>query len=1433
MTMSRRRLLLIALAVVATPLLALLIALALVQTPPGKRFLAETVNRLASSPEQQVKVEGITGFLPFEIGVAQVEVADPQGVWLTARNVALEWSPLAMLRDHLKIGLVRAETVEVVRQPVEPADKPKRSDEGAGAGLPGRIDVGTVEIGRLTLGPQLAGETASWTLAGNARVAGLKEQNWLVVKAQRSDGGDGVLDLNGRYDGEREILTIKLNAREGAATVNRLSPMEMRQGIVMQADIEGPLDDLNGTLAIDAGDLLKVDGQVRARREGNATRATLSLTGRAGELGDAPWLDAVQGDWRLQADGTFDAASIAIERVELQGPPGRLAGDGRIDRRDDTGDLSFTLDATAAAFASALPGVSWQTLAAKGRLTGKLMQPAVAAVVDAGGIRLDEVAIGRASVDIDGALQQNNARSATLRGELDDIVLPTANGRSLTTRASLSAVASQSGNGPIALRDLKLVSPVLTAEGSGEFDPQRPLPSLTLKAAAGDLSVFAAALDQDIAGKLDLTLQTAPSGDATAIALDATLENGRAPAVPEKLLAPKLTVAARGTLAPDQTWRLQSLELESDAARIAAQGQGQAGTGDARLDWRVTDLAALDARLAGLSEGSIALQRTEQALTAKLLGTLTGAQIDRAEVPRLAVGLDVRREGTRTAGTLTLDGEMQKSPIKGGGDFAVSDDGRAVIEKFDLRWASLSIVGNNFTVAETGTTGELAVKAERLQDLQPFVGSPLAGSLDASVKSVDASKIALAATVANFRFADQIAIDRGRLEGEVADPLGKAEFTLTATAAGSQLAGPLRQLTAKASGERAAFTFNVEGTGENLRATSQGRVAMNESQTAIDLQSLNATYAGQTATLAGPARITLSGDTTTIERFSLRAASGTVTANGTIGPDSKLDVRGSGLPLSLLQAFDPTLQLFGTANFTANLRGPMARPTVDATLDASDLRLRTIRTAGIPPGALSAKLTLRDNNATFDGRFTAGQGNALSFSGAGPLPGPNGVSDGRVRVEGGMNLAQFTPFLSGNGRLSGRLNVDVTLTATRGAIGGTGAVTVVDGRYFNLAQGIAFRDIDATIGVNGDRLEIRQFTARPRGEGNVTATGYLQIDPQLTLPVDVTVTAKSARVLDRRDMEATLSADLHLQGTVRQGMALTGTASIERAELNLDASVGSGPDTPVIDVREVNRPGGQPDDKPPRAKVPGPETTLAVKVEARQAVFVRGRGLDVEMGGALDIGGTLSRPQILGGLQLRRGSFSGVGRRMEFTRGTVTFPDPDRLDPMIDFTATTPIEGGTAEIRISGRPSAPKVNFTSTPALPQDEIMAQILFGRSTTQLSPLQLAEIGQSIGSLSGLTGSGGGILDRLRKALGFDRLGVSSDPNNAAASSSPLGGSSLELGRYVAPGVYLGAKQGATSGSSTAVVEIELSPHVKVQSEIGADARSKVGVAVEWDY
>ena len=54
-------------------------------------------------------------------------------------------------------------------------------------------------------------------------------------------------------------------------------------------------------------------------------------------------------------------------------------------------------------------------------------------------------------------------------------------------------------------------------------------------------------------------------------------------------------------------------------------------------------------------------------------------------------------------------------------------------------------------------------------------------------------------------------------------------------------------------------------------------------------------------------------------------------------------------------------------------------------------------------------------------------------------------------------------------------------------------------------------------------------------------------------------------------------------------------------------------------------------------------------------MFVRGRGIEVELGGQLAIGGTVAEPSIDGRLNLRRGTIDIVTKRISFTRGVMAF----------------------------------------------------------------------------------------------------------------------------------------------------------------------------------
>ena len=152
-----------------------------------------------------------------------------------------------------------------------------------------------------------------------------------------------------------------------------------------------------------------------------------------------------------------------------------------------------------------------------------------------------------------------------------------------------------------------------------------------------------------------------------------------------------------------------------------------------------------------------------------------------------------------------------------------------------------------------------------------------------------------------------------------------------------------------------------------------------------------------------------------------------------------------------------------------------------------------------------------------------------------------------------------------------------------------------------------------------------------------------------------------------------------------------------------------------------------------------------------------------------------------GGLQLRRGTLTVIGTTLNFSEGSIDFSGAGLADPSIHFVANSSTASIVATLTVSGSARDPKITLSSVPDMPQDEILSQLLFNTSTSKLSALQLAQIAAALASLSGAS-SGFDPLESLRTSFGLDRLSVGS-----SSSGSPT----LEAGRYLARGVYLGAK------------------------------------------
>jgi translocation and assembly module TamB len=215
-------------------------------------------------------------------------------------------------------------------------------------------------------------------------------------------------------------------------------------------------------------------------------------------------------------------------------------------------------------------------------------------------------------------------------------------------------------------------------------------------------------------------------------------------------------------------------------------------------------------------------------------------------------------------------------------------------------------------------------------------------------------------------------------------------------------------------------------------------------------------------------------------------------------------------------------------------------------------------------------------------------------------------------------------------------------------------------------------------------------------------------------------------------------------------------------------------------------------------------------------------GLESEWRSDMRVRGTAKAPRIVGDLEVVRGTFNFAGRRLEITNGDVSFDGGVLTDPLLDITASTTVQSVTAAVNISGRAQNPQIAFTSTPALPQDEILARLLFGNSAGSLSPIQAIQLASTLNSLRG---GGGGLnpLGKLRSAPGLSRLRVV---------TAGGGGAALSAGQYITSNIYLEVVTDARGFTATQL-EIALSRSLSILSQFGAFGGSSVDLRYSRDY
>ena len=981
-----------------------------------------------------------------------------------------------------------------------------------------------------------------------------------------------------------------------------------------------------------------------------------------------------------------------------------------------------------------------------------------------------------------------------------------------------------------------------------------------LRLAVADVRPFSGFVGHRLAGSLELSAEAARE---TAGGFNATLQ-GTANGV-------RTGIAAGDALLGDSVTLTGFLRLDTDGRLIVDQlaiaGAAANLSGDGRFDPASNQVAAslalelphlkpfstaLGTELAGAVSARINAEGTldHLRLRSEIKGddiAASGARLDRlrltGEVPDLSEP------------KATLDGPYRAYGLDGTLALAVQleSDSELVLRHFRLRAADSAIEGSLRIALDTDLIrGSISGRAPDLGRFSKLAGTALSGNLafSAGLDARGGQLLDLSLTGARLTAgagSSRIAIGRLDLAARLADvwqvPSGTGRLSLSSASLGRAEFGAANlTLDAPRSGR---FAFRGDAKGKPLSVAFAGDSDLEPNRIELRLTRLSGSLGSDRLFLEQPLTLSKRGADLAFSGLAADFGAARITGSGGVrGELLALALNIANLPIASGAQLMGYPRARGTLTIATTLSGTLRAPRGHISVNARGLSLAASRHSRLPTLGLGVDGDWNGRNLDLKGQVTGLKGDTISLAGSVPLlliPSPLGISvpaggqlsfqlQGAGRLE---NLADLLPL--GEDRVSGSFSADVAVAGTMASPSANGRLRISDARYENFATGAVLTNMQADVVGDRDHFTLTSLAAGDSANGSFKAQGNVVLKGPSGPTAAFSGTLANFRVAARDEAVATANGNVSITGPLA-APKVTAPLTIERADISLPESLP--PSVVVLKVVEVNGKTGKQLPAPPAAEPPALTGTLDINIDMPGNVFVRGHGLDSEWRGKLAITGTSAAPAINGSLEQVRGSVDFLGKTFTLTRGRITFDGSDKLDPVLDIVAEASTADITAQVNIGGFASAPTVTLTSTPVVPQDEILARVVFGKSVSQISAGEGLQVAAAAASLAG---GGPGVLDRLRGGLGLDWFKLGSGAtgpttgtlNPRGTSTSATSGTALSAGKYIAPGVSVGVSQGISPPTSKVTVEIQVLPHLTVGGEAGQSGSTGIGLNYNYDY
>ena len=946
-------------------------------------------------------------------------------------------------------------------------------------------------------------------------------------------------------------------------------------------------------------------------------------------------------------------------------------------------------------------------------------------------------------------------------------------------------------------------------------------------------------------GRLDMNLEPALTGETLgAVEADATLRGGLLrPGFDLRIRAPA-AVHLQGTLALDRLQPAFELAAEWPALDWPLRGDPQLVTRDGRLtvsgtidDYRAALRAHLQAPDLPPAEVEIDAQGgldhlRLQPLTLRLADGQMQADGDLSWRDRVSWRFDLRAERLNPAVLAAdwpgrIDGRLQvEGQVAPAGGVAI----RAQIAQLDgqlrgypvsasgsIDWDAGRLHAQSVEVASGPNRIAVDGQVDQAIDLRYRIQAPYLAALYPGLQGRLDGGGRLGGTTQHPALAGQIAgsdlvygelgARRVELDLDWQNDAGSGRARVSGLKAGEQA---FDQVAVDLSGSLAEHRVALRAYGDAGRAalTMQGGIVDSAWQGQLRALEIDEPRLGEWR-LRRPAALQLAAERVHAERLCLGRDAAELCMAGGWSQTSGLDLVGGlrGLDLALLNPqFDGQAEIAGRLAADFKVLGPPASPQVDFDLRPGSGRVR------LPNSEPPLDLAFRD--AHVSGRFAEDRGRAeLGFA-----LGDNGQARGTLtlgtaaagRTLGGElhadfpDLALVAGFVPALDEVRGRLRVAARLGGTLEQPAVTGTLEVQDASARILAAGILVEDIALT--VRGDGLAPLQVHGSAHsGGGELTVAGNVDLAADGGPRVDLEIDGTDFEAAKLTEAVVLVSPALRFQG---QGpYHLSGTLRVPRAAITLQ-ELPKGTVEVSGDEIIVGRPADGPD-----GSVPGSGSrnlTAKVRLELGKQVTFSGFGLDTRLVGALDAAVNAKGTTLDGKIELRDGRYEAYGQDLQVELGRLLFAGPPG-DPDVDLRALRVSRDGEykAYLALSGPLSKPRARVYTEPALPESQAVSYLLTGRSLDQAGQGDGSAIAAAALSLG--ISRGEPLLQDLSERLGLDDLRVEGGEN-------ALEDSSLVLGKYLNPDLYLGYSQGLFNPEGAVLLRLRLSKRFELESRSG---------------